>query len=235
MPTYRKLHTKTIDSFDFNELPDDFARVCWLLLPLILDSEGRGIYNPAWIRSKMFPLREDVKLTDIQKAFESYASRKMIVIYEVNGKSYFYIPSWKTYQTGTEREAKSNLPIDPELLKSNSGEDQAEVEPDATATAIDPVNESVNLYKFYENNIGSLTGIISDNLDDLEKTYSNLWVKTAIEEAVKSEARNMKYVEAILRRWKKDGFQSKKNGNGSTGGYKRTITIEGQQIEVGMP
>ena len=213
MPTYRKLHTKTIDSFDFNELPDDFTRVCWLLLPLILDSEGRGIYNTAWIRSKMFPLREDVKLSDIQRAFECYAERKMITIYEVNGKSYFYIPSWKNYQTGTEREAKSNLPIDPELVKSKSGEDQAVVEPDATATAIDTEYVSVNLNDFYQNNIGAMTGIISENLDDLEKMYSNLWVKTAIEEAVKSEVRNMKYIEAILKRWKKEGFQSKKNGN----------------------
>lgn len=233
MPTYRKLHTKTIDSFDFNELPNDFSRVCWLLLPLILDSEGRGIYNPAWIRSKMFPLREDVKLEIVQNAFECFATKKMIIVYEVNSKSYFYIPSWKTYQTGTEREAKSTLPPPQELVESKSGVSQAEVEVTVSATATASVNESVNdsdsvnIYRFYEKNIGALTPIISDNLDDLEKTYTNYWVKKAIEESVKSEARNLKYIEAILKRWKKDGFQSKKNNaNESENRYAKAPVYE---------
>jgi hypothetical protein len=110
-PKYRKLHAKTLDSFDFNEMPDDFTRVCWLLLPLIVDSEGRGINSAAWIRSKMFPLRPDILLEQIQDAFSWFNNRKMIIIYEVEGRSYFYIPKWKTYQSGTEKEAKSALPI----------------------------------------------------------------------------------------------------------------------------
>lgn len=147
MPTYRKLHTKTIDSFDFNELPDDFSRVCWLLLPLILDSEGRGIYNPAWIRSKMFPLRENVKLPRIQKTFDHFSETKMIVIYESNEKKYFYIPSWKKYQTGTEKEAKSTLPSPPELVESKSGVDQVLVKQAASTYATESVNESIIVNK----------------------------------------------------------------------------------------
>ena len=53
MPKYRQLHTKIIDSFDFNEMPDDFTRVTWMLLTLGLDSEGRGIDNMAWVKSKI--------------------------------------------------------------------------------------------------------------------------------------------------------------------------------------
>ena len=121
MPKYRQTHTKTLDSFDFNELPDDFSRLCWLLLPLILDSEGRGIYNMPWLRSKLFPIRDDVKLDQLERTFEVFVDRKMIIVYEVDGRLYFYIPSWKTYQSGTQKEAASVLPAPPELLRSNSG------------------------------------------------------------------------------------------------------------------
>lgn len=142
-PKYRQLHAKTLDSFDFNELPDDFARVSWLLLPLIVDSEGRGINNPAWIRSKMFPLRPDVSLEQIQDAFNWFNKRKMIIIYEVEGRSYFCIPKWKNYQSGTEKEAKSGLPACPDLLLTNSGVGQELPEVPALY-CIESVNEFGN-------------------------------------------------------------------------------------------
>lgn len=121
MPKYRQLHTKIVDSYDFNDMPNDFIRVFWLLLIVVADSEGRSIDNPAWLRSKMFPLREDVELEDVSTAVEWLANRKMIIRYQVGGRKYFYIPTWKTYQTGTDKEAASTFPAPPELLQSNSG------------------------------------------------------------------------------------------------------------------
>jgi hypothetical protein len=118
MPIYRQLHTKIIDSFDFSEMPDDFTRVVWILLMVMVDSEGRGIYNMAWIKSKMFPLRQDVSLEQLQDAFEWLSNRNMIKIYSVNNRDYFYIVTFKNYQTGTQKEAKSKLP-DP--IDNNSG------------------------------------------------------------------------------------------------------------------
>lgn len=60
----------------------------------------------------------------------------------------------------------------------------------------------------YENNIGMLTPLVAESLLDDERDYGADWVCAAIQEAVKSEARNLKYVEAILARWKRDGFKS---------------------------
>jgi hypothetical protein len=42
-----------------------------------------------------------------------------------------------------------------------------------------------------------------------EATYPNAWINEAIEIAVKRNARNWKYVQAILERWQKEG-----RGNG---------------------
>lgn len=119
MAQYRALHTKITQSFDFNEMPDDFTRLMWALMPLALDSEGRGIYNSSWIRSRLFPLREDVTVKQLMDAMEWYQSRGMIIRYDIEGRSYFYSPTFKSYQRGLDKEAKSVLPA-PELVESYS-------------------------------------------------------------------------------------------------------------------
>ena len=134
MPKYRQLHLKIIDSFDFNEMPDDFTRASWMLLSLIVDSEGRGIDNMAWVRAKMYPLREDVSIAALAAVFDWLETRKMILRYAVGGKRFFLIVNFKLYQTGLEKEAKSTIPeppqsqarenndIHPEEVPTSSGE-----------------------------------------------------------------------------------------------------------------
>lgn len=79
------------------------------MLPLGLDKEGRGLDNPSWIKAKIMPLREDVTGAMIEAAVSWCAQRGMIVRYEVDGRRYFYVPSFPKYQD-TSREAPSNYP-----------------------------------------------------------------------------------------------------------------------------
>lgn len=147
MPTYRKLHTKILDSYDFAEMPNDFTRVFWMLLIVVVDSEGRAVDHPAWLRSKMFPLREDIKHEAIEAALAWLAERELIVRYAVSGRQYFYVASFKKHQTGTEKEAKSVLPAPEEgqeLLKSRSGVDREKVCAAASASVSDSAFESVS-------------------------------------------------------------------------------------------
>jgi DnaD/phage-associated family protein len=218
MPKYRQLHTKIIDSFDFNEMPDDFTRIVWVLLPLILDSEGRGLDNPSWIKSKMFPIRQDVSEKQISKVFDWFYERKMISRYEVNDHKYFFVPTFKLYQSGTKKESASVLPsplITPEEVRSSSGVAPEEVRTAESASAFESESalayESVkehNIFEIYESEIGILTPMISEELDDIEKTYPDGWFYDAVKEAKKSTTRvNLKYILAILKRWKSDGKQ----------------------------
>lgn len=62
-----------------------------------------------------------------------------------------------------------------------------------------------NLFKLYEENIGALTPLISDMLNEAEKEYSAAWFEEAFEIAAKKNVRNWKYIEAILKRWKEKG------------------------------
>ena len=65
--------------------------------------------------------------------------------------------------------------------------------------------ERPNIYALYEQNIGPLTPILSETLQDAEKTYPADWIDEAIRIAVTRNVRNWQYVEAILRSWKEKG------------------------------
>lgn len=119
MPQWRKLHTKATESLDINDMPDDFTRLLWVMLPLGLDKEGRGLDNMAWVKAKIMPLRMDVTHKMIGAAMDWYASRGMIRRYSVAGRDYFDIPTFHKYQN-TEREAESNFPPCGDLLQTYS-------------------------------------------------------------------------------------------------------------------
>lgn len=194
MPKYRQLHTKIVDSYDFSEMPDDFTRVFWLLLIVVVDSEGRGIDNPAWIRSRMFPLREDVMFDQIDGAMDWLDRRRMIRRYEINNRKYFDLPTFQTYQSGTDKEAKSVLPPAPELLPTNSVpapelvrvntiQYNAEAEADAPASAKPPPEAAtprpatalpteMDLERIFTQVTGLMTIPATSRADDYERLHA---------------------------------------------------------------
>jgi DnaD/phage-associated family protein len=68
-----------------------------------------------------------------------------------------------------------------------------------------------NIFKVYENEIGTLTPAIAEKIglwiDD--NGFPNDYITDAIKEAALQNKRNWAYIEAILRRWKVDGKQAK--------------------------
>ena len=54
-----------------------------------------------------------------------------------------------------------------------------------------------------------LTPIIADTLVDAEKTYPAGWIEEAMKIAVERNARNWRFIEAILRSWKEKGRDEK--------------------------
>ena len=63
-----------------------------------------------------------------------------------------------------------------------------------------------NIYKLYEENIGPLTPMIADMLEDAENEHTFEKIEEAIYLAIKANARKWSYVEAILKRWKEEGY-----------------------------
>ena len=71
--------------------------------------------------------------------------------------------------------------------------------------------EPANLFVLYEAHIGPLTPLIAEALQDAEVTYPATWFEDAFRIAVENNARNWRYVEAILRRWKEKGRHERKD------------------------
>ena len=66
-----------------------------------------------------------------------------------------------------------------------------------------------NIYQLYEQNIGPLTPLIADELDDAERTYPQEWIEEAVKIAVESNIRRWRYILAILRSWTEEGRHGK--------------------------
>jgi hypothetical protein len=136
VPKYRKLYVKTTESLDINDMPDDFTRLMWVLLPLRLCRQGRGLDNPTWLRSMLFPLRNDVTLDMISAAMDWYEQRGMICRYQVEDRRYFYIPTFHDYQGNTTREADSIYPPPTEPDNTNSRPTHDQLTTSSTTDAI---------------------------------------------------------------------------------------------------
>jgi hypothetical protein len=118
-------------------MPDDFTRLTWTLLMLVLDREGRALDNIANLRAKMYPLREDVTIEKLKAAFDWFTERGLIVRYTVSGKHYLYQRNFKKYQGDTSREGYSIYPPPPDEQEPAAevvDETQDEVEEDSGVT-----------------------------------------------------------------------------------------------------
>ena len=69
--------------------------------------------------------------------------------------------------------------------------------------------ERPSIYRLYEQNIGPMTPLLADSLQDAEDTYPAEWIEEAFRIAVEKNVRNWRYIEAILRRWQERGYDGR--------------------------
>ncbi len=62
-----------------------------------------------------------------------------------------------------------------------------------------------DIFTLYEENIGSITPLIAEELKDAEQRYPAQWLREAVREAVELNKRSWRYVASILRRWETEG------------------------------
>jgi DNA replication protein len=62
-----------------------------------------------------------------------------------------------------------------------------------------------DIFTLYEQNIGILTPIIAEELQEAEKRYPPDWIEDAFRAAVSLNKRNWKYITRILERWSAEG------------------------------
>ena len=79
--------------------------------------------------------------------------------------------------------------------------------------------ERPNIFEMYEQNIGLLSPIISDQLREAEAMYHEDWIADAFNEAVANNKRSWRYISAILERWEREG-----RGYGEPGRHLKKVT-----------
>ena len=67
------------------------------------------------------------------------------------------------------------------------------------------VDERPNIFALYEENIGPLSPLISDQLRAAEQDYPAAWIEEAFRLAVERNKRSWRYIAAILQRWESEG------------------------------
>lgn len=94
-----------------------------------------------------------------------------------------------------------NTPANVRALAGLSGEAMRLEEPLPPA---EPV-ATTSVFALFEENIGTITPLIAQELQEAEERYPARWLREAIREAAALNKRSWRYVERILRRWEAEG------------------------------
>jgi len=66
-------------------------------------------------------------------------------------------------------------------------------------------SSKVDIFELYQQNIGLVTPLIIDQLQEAQDTYPTDWIVDAFRIAVESNARSWRYISSILSRWQAHG------------------------------
>ena len=74
-----------------------FEEVLFYRLIVSCDDYGRYDGRPAIIKNRLFPLKEDLPISDVRIGLKHLADHNLIVLYEHDGKPYLYLPTWESH------------------------------------------------------------------------------------------------------------------------------------------
>ena len=69
----------------------------------------------------------------------------------------------------------------------------------------DGPDQRPNIFILYEENIGMVTPLLSEEMKEAEQSYPARWIEEAFKVAVGRNRRSWRYIEATLRRWATEG------------------------------
>ncbi len=222
MAEARLLRKKISKSERVNSLPMP-AQLLYTWLIGHVDVEGRFSGNPRVVKNEVFPLKNytvsqvDKWLDMMWESKDDMTGEGLIERYvdEASGNKYFDMPGFDGEQSSQggkvwkTREAPSDIPPRPGTSNTRPGtpvtpEDTKKNTKRKTDDILDPVFGQMVID--YEGNIGMLSPMLAERLKIIQDEYPEGWFALTVAEAVANNKRNLKYIEAILKRWKADGI-----------------------------
>lgn len=89
-----------------------FEEVFFYRLLVNCDDYGRFDGRPAIIKNRLFPLKDNLTLKAVSAAINTLASAGIVALYEFEGKSYLYLPTWNEHQSVRAKRSKYPSPDD---------------------------------------------------------------------------------------------------------------------------
>lgn len=96
----------------------DFQFRLWVYLITYVDDYGRGSADPELLKGFVFPRRKGITESTIEKALTDLANSGSILLYDVDGESYFCFPNWGDHQRIQTKRSKFPAPSDGIIKKS---------------------------------------------------------------------------------------------------------------------
>lgn len=195
-----------------NLLPDIFDMLLFTWMIPHTDDFGRLVGSPAKVKALVVPML-DKSISDVEAALGRLSGNGLILWYEVDGERVIQIENFEKHQQGLHKRTKSKFPDYPgssgkfqEIPSEGKGTEENRTEEKGREQISPDGDSDPNPYQLYENGFGTISSVISDNIDDLSKEYGNLWVCEAMKTAILRGKRNLKYVYGILKSWQADGI-----------------------------
>lgn len=128
MPVGRMLLKSISESSKMPKLKTDGARLLYTWLLSHLDCNGRFSGDPLVINGKIFT-RLNKSTKEVEEYLKDLERIGSIKRYRINGDIFLWVPDFEDKQPSLrkEREAATSYPAPPELLRSNSGPDPAQI------------------------------------------------------------------------------------------------------------
>lgn len=116
----RILKESICTSDSINEL-DWFSEVLWYRLIVNCDDYGRFDGRTAVIKNRLFPLKDNLTLKNVETAINKLASVGLVCRYIANGKPFLLLPTWNEHQQ--IRAKKSKYPAPDEICNQMISDD----------------------------------------------------------------------------------------------------------------
>lgn len=98
-----------------------FEEVLFYRLIVNCDDFGRYDGRASIIKNRLFPLKDNkLNVSEVQKAIINLAKAELVVLYEVDGRQYLYLPTWERHQTIRAQKSKYPSPPADSLKTSES-------------------------------------------------------------------------------------------------------------------
>jgi DNA replication protein len=128
----------------------------------------------------------------LEPALDSLARRHVLLALDITGPAgpeRLYFVNTPAARRAVARARAGDLQLRPTsiVLPPTAGEDRP------------------NIFRLYEEQIGTITPMVGDRLIEAEERYPREWVEDAFREAAELNVRSWRYIERILLRWAEEG------------------------------